>query len=175
VIIFKIAPINFDNSYLVPNIVQLCLHTRIDKTLDELLDVSSVIKYLAEGRAEGLAKGLVEGVEQGNLEMAELVHDKLIPDLETRANESLRNLGEEFISPLGNSKIKGALVRDMKISLPIKVHPTIKEMFPHRNNPYCFQNNLTKRTGQHGARLKNPETVWSATADCHSQAVFCRP
>jgi len=56
------------------------------------------------------------------------------------------------------------LVRDMKTGLPIKVHPTIKEMFPHRNNPYYFHNNLTKKTGQHGAGLKNPETVWSAAA-----------
>jgi len=74
--------------------------------LDELLDVSSVINYLgqnitfprlavaqarisgkAECRAEGLAEGLAKGVEQGNLEMAKLVCNKLIPDLETRANE----------------------------------------------------------------------------------------
>jgi len=92
-------------------------HSRIDETLDELLDISSVINYLcqnitfprlavaqarisgkAEGRAEGLAEGLAKGIEQGNLEMAELVGDKLIPDLETRANESLRSLGKEFIS-----------------------------------------------------------------------------
>jgi len=158
----------------------MSLHTRIDKTLEELLDVASVINYLGQnitfptlavaqarisGKAEGRAEGLAKGVEQGNLEMAELVHNKLIPDLETRANESLRNLGEEFISMLGNSKIKGALVRDMKTGLPIKVHSTIKEMFPHRNNPYYFCNNLTKKTGQHGARLKNPETVWLAAAD----------
>jgi len=63
----------------------MSLHSRIDKTLDELLDMSSVINYLgqnitfprlavaqarisgkSEGRAEGLAEGLAEGVEQGN-------------------------------------------------------------------------------------------------------------
>jgi len=162
----------------------MSLHTRIDKTLDELLDVSSVIKYLgqnitfprlavaqaringkAEGRAEGLAKGLAEGVEQGSHEMAELVCDRLIPDLEARANKSLRNLGEEFISTLGNSKIKGALVRDMKTGLPIKVHPTIKEIFPPGKNPYYLRKNLAKKTGQHSTMLRNPETVWSAAAD----------
>jgi len=93
--------------------------------------------------------------------MAELFCDRLIPDLETRANESLRNLGE-FISTFQKLRV---LWSDMKTGLPIKVHSTIKEMFPHRNNPYYFCNNLTKKTGQHGARLKNPETVWSATAD----------
>jgi len=158
----------------------MSLHSRIDKMLGELLDVSSVINYLGQnitfprlavaqarisGKAEGRAKGLVKGVEQGNLEMAKLVCDKLIPDLETRANESLRSLGKEFISTLGNSKIKGSLVRDMKTDLPINVHPMIKEMFLHRNNPYYFCNNLTKKTGQHGARLKNPERIWSAATD----------
>jgi len=76
-----------------------------------------------------------------------------------------QQLVEKFISTMQDSKIKGALVRDMTTGLPIKVHPTIKEMFPHRNNPYYFCYNLTKKTGQHGARLKNPETVWSAAAD----------
>jgi len=78
--------------------------TRINKTLDGILDVSSVIHYLGQnitfprlavvqarisGKAEGRAKGLAKGVEQWNLEMVKLVHNKLIPDLETRANESL--------------------------------------------------------------------------------------
>jgi len=91
-----------------------------------------------------------------------LVHDKLIPDLETRANESLRNLGESFITTLGESGIKGALVRDMKTGMPIKVHPTIKEMFPDTNNPYYLRRDITKKTGQPGTRLKNPEVIWSA-------------
>jgi len=56
------------------------------------------------------------------------------------------------------SKIKGALVRDMKTGLPIKVHPTIKEMLPYGNNPY-YLHNLTQKTGQYGTKLKNPETV----------------
>jgi len=106
----------------------MSLHSRIDKTLDELLDISSVINYLgqnitfprlavaqprisgkAEGRAKGLAEGLAKGVEQGNLEMAKLVCNKLIPNLETRANESLRSLGEKFVTTLGKSGIGGAL------------------------------------------------------------------
>jgi len=119
----------------------------------------------AEGRAEGLAEGLAKGIEQGNLEMTKLVCNKLIPDLETRANESFRSLGEEFISTLGSAKIKGVLVRDEITGLPIKVHPTIKEMFPDVNNPYYFCRNISKKTGEFGARLKNPETTWSAKAD----------
>jgi len=77
----------------------------------------------------------------------------------------LRSLGEEFISTLGKSGIKGTLVRDMKTGLPIKVHPTIKEMFPDIDNPYYLRRNITKKTGQRGARLKNPEVIWSAAAD----------
>jgi len=42
----------------------------------------------------------------------------------------LGKLGEEFISVLGKSGMGGALVRDMKTGLPIKVHPKIKDMFP---------------------------------------------
>jgi len=102
----------------------MSVHSRIDKMLDKLLDIPSVINYLGQnitfpklavaqarisGRAEGRAKGLAEGVEQGSFEMAGLVHDKLIPDLETRANDSLRDLGEKFITALGKSGIGGAL------------------------------------------------------------------
>jgi len=158
----------------------MSVHTRIDKTLDELLDVASVINYLGQnitfprlavaqarisGKEESKAEGLAKGIEQGNLEMAEMVHDKLIPDLETRANESLRNLGETFVSTLGGSKIKGVLVRDINTGLPIKVHPTIKEMFPPKNNPYYNRRDISKKTGQHGTRLQNPETAWSTKAD----------
>jgi len=79
--------------------------------LDELLDISGMINYLGQnitfpklavaqarisGKAEGRAEGLAEGIEQGSLEMAGLVCNKLIPDLETRANKSLSDLGEEF-------------------------------------------------------------------------------
>jgi len=93
------------------NIVQLCLFIQ---ELTKLLDVSSVINYLGQnitfprlavaqarisGKAEGRAEGLAEGIEQGNLEMAKLVCNKLIPNLETRANESLRSLGEELGVP----------------------------------------------------------------------------
>jgi len=157
----------------------MSLHSRIDKTLDELLDVSSVINYLCQNitfprlavaqariscKAEGRAQGLAEGVEQGNLEMAELVCDKLIPNLETRANESLRSLGEEFISTLGKSGIKGTLVRDEITGLPIKVHPTIKEMFSGAGNTYYSCQDVAKKKGQRG-KLKQPETIWSASAD----------
>jgi len=161
----------------------MSLHSRIDKTLDELLDVSIVINYLgqnitfprlavaqarisgkAEGRAKGLAEGLAKGVEQGNLEMAKLVHDKLIPDLETRANESLRNLGEKFITTLGGSGIRGTLVRDKITGLPIKVHPTIKDMFPVTGSPYYSHLDIARIKGQRG-KLKQPEVIWSATTD----------
>jgi len=102
----------------------MSLHSRIDKTLDKLLDISSVINYLGQnitfpklavaqarisGKAEGRAEGLAEGVEQGSLEMAGLVCNKLIPDLETRANESLRSLGEKFVTTLGKSGIGGGV------------------------------------------------------------------
>jgi len=125
----------------------MSLHTGIDKTLDELLDVSSVINYLGQnitfprlavaqarisGKAEGRAEGLAEGVEQGNLEMAELVRNRLIPDLETKANESLRLLGKGFMTTLGKSGINGVLVRDEETGLPIQIHPTIKELFPKK-------------------------------------------
>jgi len=96
--------------------------------------------------------------------MAKLVHNKLIPDLETRANESLRNLGEEFITTLGVSGIGGTFVRDEKTSLP-KVHPTIKDMFPVTGSPYYSCQDMAKKTGQRSAKLKNPETIWSADAD----------
>jgi len=115
----------------------MSLHSRIDKTLDKLLDISSVINYLGQNIkfpklavAQARISGKAEGMEHGNLEMAELVHDKLIPNLETRANESLRSLGEEYVTTLGRSGIGGALVRDKETGLPIKIHPTIKEMFP---------------------------------------------
>jgi len=49
--------------------------------------------------------------------------------------------------------------------LPIKVHPTIKEMFPKVDNPYYLRRNISKITGEPGIRLKNPETTWSAAAD----------
>jgi len=135
----------------------MSVYTRIDKTLDDLLDAASVINYLgqnitfprlavaqarisgkAEGRAKGLAEGVGQGVELGNLEMAELVRDRLIPDLETRANESLRLLGEGFMTTLGESEINGVLVRDEKTGLPIKIHPTIKELFPKKITPIIF-------------------------------------
>jgi len=128
----------------------MSVYTRIDKTLDELLVIASVINYLghsitfselavaqarisgkAEGRAKGLAEGLVKGVE-GNLEMAKLVRDRLIPDLETKANESLRLLGKGFMTTLGESGISGVLVRNEETGLPIQIHPTIKELFPKK-------------------------------------------
>jgi len=55
---------------------------------------------------------------------------QLIPDLEARANEPLRILGKEFVTTLGKSGIGDILVRDKKTGLPIKIHSTIKEMFP---------------------------------------------
>jgi len=81
----------------------MSLHSRIDKTLDKLLDISNVINYLGQNItfpklavAQARISGKAEGIEQGNLEMAKLVHNKLIQDLETRANESLRLLGKEY-------------------------------------------------------------------------------
>jgi len=159
----------------------MSLHSRIDKMLDKVLDISSVINYLGQnitfpklavaqarisGKAEGRVEGLAEGAEQGSLEMAGLVCNKLIPDLETRANDSLRILGEEFVTTLGKSGIGGILVRDKKTGLPIKIHPTIKEMFPDKGSPvYYYGINLSKKTGQCGAKLKQPEVTWSADAD----------
>jgi len=159
----------------------MSLHSRIDKTLDELLDVSSMINYLGQnitfpklavaqarisGKAEGRAKGLAKGAEQGSLEMAELVCNKLIPDSETRANESLRILGEESITTLGKSGIGGILVRDKETGLPIKIHSMIKEMFPDKGGAVYYYNlNLSKKTGQHGTKLKQPEVTWSADTD----------
>jgi len=129
-------------------------HSRIDKMLDKLLDISSLINYLGQNITfpklavvQARINGKAEGTEQGKLEMAELVCDKLIPDLETRVNESLRLLGKEFVSTLGRSKIKGVLVRDKKTGLPIKVHPTIKEIFPDKGGPlYYYGINLSKKT-----------------------------
>jgi len=106
------------------------------------------------------------GKEQGSIEMVELVHNRLIPDLETRANESLRILGEEFFSTLGRSRIKGVMVRDKKTGLPIKIHPTIKEIFPDKSDPlYYYGEDLSKKTRQRGAKLKQPEVTWSADAE----------
>jgi len=119
----------------------MSVHSRIDKMLDKLLDIPSVINYLGQNITfpklavvQARISGRAEGKEQESLEMAELVCNRLIPDLETKANESLRLLGEEFVSTLGQSKIKGVLVRDEITGLPIKVHPTIKEMFPRRQS-----------------------------------------
>jgi len=151
----------------------MSLHSRIDKTLDKLLDVLSMINYLGQNItfpklavAQARISGRAEDIEQGNLEMAGLVCNKLIPDLETRANESLRLLGKEFVSTLGKSGIGDTLVRDKKTGLPIKIHSTIKEMFPDRGGPlYYYSVNLSKKTGIRGAKLKQPEVTWSADAD----------
>jgi hypothetical protein len=88
----------------------------------------------------------------------------LIPELETRANESLRNLGEKFITTLGEAKVKGTLVRDRATGLPLRVHPTIKDMFLPGENLYYEHRHLSKKVGQCSKKLKNPETAWSATA-----------
>jgi len=160
----------------------MSVHSRIDKTLDELLDMPSVIRYLgknitfpklavaqarisgrAEGKVEGLAEGLAEGMEQGSLEMAGLVRERLIPNLEERANESLTQLGEKFISTLGTSGVKGVLVRDKDTGLPVEIHPTIKEMFPDDDEPlYYEEEDIEKKSGE---RLKQPEIIWSQDMD----------
>jgi len=192
--IFKLAPGDLQNKlpdFLIMHIkrVRFCLtceilshtiyiaimsvHSRIDKTLDKLLDVSSIINHLGQNItfpklavAQARISGRAEGKEQGSLEMAELVCDRLIPDLETRANESLRLLGEEFVSTLGKSGIGGIMVRDKKTGLPIKIHPMIKEIFPDKGGPLYYHGiNLSKKTGQHGAKLKKPEKTWSTDAD----------
>jgi len=58
----------------------MSVHSRIDKTLDELLDIPSVINYLGRNItfpklavAQARISGRAEGKEQGSLEMAELV------------------------------------------------------------------------------------------------------
>jgi len=117
----------------------------------------SIINYLGQNItfpkltvAQARISGRAEGKEQGSLEMAELVCNRLIPDLETRTNESLRLLGEEFVSTLGQSKIKGVLVRDEITGLPIKVHPTIKEMFSGTGSPYYSHKDVARVKGLHG-------------------------
>jgi len=114
----------------------MSVHSRIDKTLDKLLDIPSVINYLGQNItfpklavAQARISGRIEGEELGGLEMAELVHERLIPNLEERANESLTLLGEKFISSFVNANIRGVLVRDEETGLPIKVHPSMTEMF----------------------------------------------
>jgi hypothetical protein len=151
----------------------MSVHSRIDKTLDELLDILNVINYLGQNItfpklavAQARISGRAKGKEQGSIEMAELVCDRLIPDLETRANESLRLLGKEFVSTLGQSGIKGVMVRDKKTGLPIKIHPTIKEIFPDKGGPLYYQGrDISKKTRQRGAKLKQPEVIWSADAE----------
>jgi len=69
-----------------------------------------------------------------------------IPELETWANESLRDLGKTFITALRDANVKGALVRDVETGLPIKVHPTIKDMFPSGKNPYYNGATLAKKS-----------------------------
>jgi len=152
----------------------MSVHSRIDKTLDELLDMPSVINYLgrnitfpklavAQARISGRAEGLAEGMEQGSLEMAGLVRERLIPDLEERANESLTQLGEKFINAFGTSGIKGVLVRDKNTGLPVNIHPTIKEMFPEDDEPlYYEEDDILKKSGE---RLKQPEIIWSQDMD----------
>jgi len=135
----------------------MSVHSRIEKTLDELLDMPSVIRYLgqnitfpklavAQARISGRAEGLAEGLEQGSLEMAGLVRERLIPNLEERANESLTQLGEKFISSFANSNIKGVLVRDEETGLPIKVHPSMTEMFSEGGGkPYYYPRDIIKK------------------------------
>jgi len=154
----------------------MSVHSRIDKTLDELLDMPSVINYLgrnitfpklavAQARISGRAEGLAEGLEQGSLEMAGLVRERLIPNLEERANESLTQLGEKFITSFANSNIRGVLVRDELTGLPIKVHPSMTEMFSGvRGKPYYYPRDLIKKKGDVAERLKNPEQEWSREA-----------
>jgi len=38
-------------------------------------------------------------------------------------------------------------------------------MFPDKGSPYYYHLNLSKKTGQRGSRLKQPEVTWSADAD----------
>jgi len=154
----------------------MSVHSRIDKMLHKLLDVSSMINYLGQNItfpklavAQARISGRAEGREQGSLEMADLVCDKLIPNLETRAYESLRSLGEKFVTTLGKSGIGGALVRDKETGLPIKIHPTIKGMFPSgKKNRYYHPEDFEKidKYGVHSdEKLKNPKKNWSKAVD----------
>jgi len=78
----------------------------------------------------------------------------------------LRLLGKEFVTSLGKSGIGGVMVRDKKTGLPIKIHPMIKEIFPDRGGAlYYHGRDLSKKTGQRGAKLKQPEVIWSADAE----------
>ena len=151
----------------------MSVHSRIDKTLDELLDMPSVINYLGQNItfprlavAQARISGRIEGQELGSLEMAQLVRERLIPNLEERANESLTQLGEKFISSFTNANIRGVLVRDEGTGLPIKVHPSMTEMFSTgKGKPYYYPEDITKKKGGRGAKLKNPEQEWSREAD----------
>jgi len=151
----------------------MSIHSRIDKTLDKLLDLPSVINYLGQNItfpklavAQARISGRAKGKEQGSLEMAELVRERLIPNLEERANESLTQPGEEFVTTLGRSGIGGVMVRDKNTGLPIKIHLTIKEIFPDRGGPLYYRSrDISKKTRQHGAKLKQPEVIWSADAE----------
>jgi len=151
----------------------MSVHSRIDKTLDELLDIPSVINYLGENItfpklvvAQARISGKVEGMEQGGLKMVELVCERLIPDLEARVNESLKSINEEFITSLGKYNMEGVLVRDKKTGLPIKIHLTIKEIFLDKDNPlYYFNLNLLEKPGLYGTVIDQPNLTWSASAD----------
>jgi len=49
--------------------------------------------------------------------------------------------------------MKGTLFRDRVTGLPIKFHPTIKDMFPSEQNPYYHCGALAKKVGQSGAKF----------------------
>jgi len=116
--------------------------------------------------AQARISGRIEGEELGSLEMAQLVRERLIPNLEERANESLTQLGKKFISSFVNANIRGVLVRDEETGLPIKVHPSMTEMFSKGGGkPYYYPEDITKKKGGRGAKLKNPKQTWSIEAD----------
>jgi len=134
----------------------MSVHSRMDKTLDKLLDIPSVINYLGQNItfpklavAQARISGRIEGEELGGLEMAQLVRERLIPNSEERANESLMQLGKKFISSFANANIRGVLVRDEETGLPIKVHPSMVDMFSKKEGkPYYYPQDITKKNGR---------------------------
>jgi len=64
---------------------------------------------------------------------------------------------------VGTSGVKGVLVRDEPTGLPIKIHPTIINMFPtKKENPYYTDGTLSIKSG---GKLKQPEMTWSNAAN----------
>jgi len=70
---------------------------------------------------------------------------------------------KNFVTTLGKSGIGCTLVRDKKTGLPIRIHPTIKEMFPSiEKNLYYNPKDFEKidRSGVHSnKKLKNPKKI----------------